>query len=69
MNTVIAENTHDMPQEQIVQNCNYFLAQVVAKTALKNGLITKEEFNCLTELNRNSFPPFLVEILPKTVAI
>ena len=40
-------------------------AQKIAKNMLELGLISLSEFNKLTEINRETFSPFWVEIMPK----
>lgn len=51
------------------QNNSFFriisMYQKIAKSMLDNGLISLEEYNKLTELNRQTFSPFLAEIMPK----
>ena len=41
------------------------LAQKVSEQMMKLGLISLSEFNKLTEINRKTFSPFWVEIMPK----
>jgi hypothetical protein len=43
---------------------DYFKAQEVAKSLLDSGLISLLEFNKLTLLNRQTFSPMYVEIMP-----
>lgn len=47
------------------QDYNYFMAQKTAGFMLSAGLIFLVEFNKLTQINRDTFSPFLVEIMPK----
>ena len=51
---------------ELFQDYNYVMAQRVAKDMLEKGLISLEEFNKLTKKNRDTFSPFLAEIMPKT---
>ena len=44
---------------------DYFRAQEVAKSMLDSGLISLLEFNKLTLLNRQTFSPMYVEIMPE----
>ena len=44
---------------------NYFLAQKAAERMLCEKLISQAEFNKLTRLNRDTFSPDLVELMPK----
>ena len=52
-------------QPDIEQDYNFFQAQKIAKNMLELGLISLSEFNKLTEINRETFSPFWVEIMPK----
>ena len=51
-------------QEELQRDYNYYRAQKTAETMLELGLISLSEFNNLTRINRETFLPFLVEILP-----
>lgn len=44
---------------------DYCRAQLIANTMLNEGLISLVEYTKLTELNRQSFSPFLAEIMPQ----
>ncbi len=50
--------------EQLQNEYDYILAQKMLESILEKGLITNDEFNKITELNRQYFSPFLVEIMP-----
>ena len=52
-------------QEEIIRDVNYYQAQKVAQSMLDRGLISLDEFNKLTQINRDTFSPFLVEIMPE----
>ena len=51
-------------QEVIDRDINYYKAQKIAGEMLKRGLISLAEFNKLTQINRDTFSPYLVEIMP-----
>lgn len=51
-------------QEQLQHEYDYFLAQQILESMLKNDLLTVDEFNQITKLNRQSFSPALAEIMP-----
>jgi hypothetical protein len=51
-------------QEQLQHEYDYFLAQQILESMLKNDLITVGEFNQITALNRQSFSPALAQIMP-----
>ena len=50
---------------ELQQDYNYFMAQKTAALMLSDELISLVEFNKLTQINRDTFSPFLVEIMPK----
>lgn len=52
-------------QKDIDSDINYHKAQKVAEKMLSLGLISLSEFNKLTQINRQTFSPFLVEIMPE----
>lgn len=52
-----------MSPTQLQQDYDYFKAQEIAKSMLSYGLISLDEFNNLTLLNRKSFSPIHVEIM------
>lgn len=51
-------------QEELQREYNYILAQKILKSILEKGLISADEFNKITEKNRQTFSPYLVEIMP-----
>ena len=53
-----------MTQEQLQNEYDYFMAEKITKSMLKNGLITEGEFNQITLLNRQTFSPNLAQIMP-----
>jgi len=53
-------------QDQLQREYDYFLAQQILESLLKNDLITVDEFNKITALNRQSFSPALAQIMPGT---
>lgn len=50
-------------QEQLQHEYDYFLARQILKSMLKNRLITEDEFNKITALNRSSFSPILAQLM------
>lgn len=50
---------------EIQQDYDYFMAQKACEVLLSDGLISLVEFNKLTQLNRDTFSPMFVEIMPK----
>lgn len=58
-----------MNQQKIIDEVNYYKAQKIAESLFANGLISFVEYDKLTELNRKSFFPLFVDLLPKTLDI
>ncbi|KGK87378.1 SHOCT domain-containing protein [Clostridium sp. HMP27] len=50
-------------QEELQREYDYILAQKILKSILEKGLISLDEFNKITEKNRQTFSPYLVEIM------
>lgn len=53
-----------MTEEQMRGDYSYILAQKMTKALLDNGLISVDEFNKISERNRQTFSPYLAEIMP-----
>lgn len=51
--------------EELQQEYDYYMAQKLLKTLLDQKRISVDEFNKITEKNRQSFSPFLAEIMPE----
>ncbi len=51
--------------EELQREYDYYTAQKLLKNLLDKGWISVEEFNKITERNRQSFSPFLAEIMPE----
>ena len=56
-----------MEQQKIIDEVNYHKAQKVTDLLYQHGLISFVEYDKLTALNRRSFSPLLVDLLPKTL--
>ena len=52
-------------QSDIQLDYDFLQAQKVSEKLLALGLVSLSEFNKLTEINRKTFSPFWVEIMPK----
>ena len=52
-------------QDRIRGDLDYHRAQTIAKKMLDDGLISVAEWNKLTVINRETFSPLFVEIMPK----
>ena len=53
-----------MTPERMQQEVDYRWAQNFTEGLLKKNLITEEEFDKLSALNRESFSPYLAELMP-----
>ena len=51
--------------EELEQEYDYYMAQKLLEKMLGTGLISVAEFNKITAKNRQTFSPFLSEIMPK----
>lgn len=52
--------------EELQKDFDFFLAQRMLKKLLDEGMITSGEFDKITEKNRQTFSPYLSDIMPKT---
>lgn len=50
--------------EQLQRDAGYHKAQLLLQSMLDSGLISLSEYNKITLLNRQTFSPYLVEIMP-----
>ena len=55
---------HQYTEEELQREYSYILAQKMTKALLENGLISVDEFNKISERNRQTFSPYLSEIMP-----
>lgn len=53
-----------MTEEQMRGDYKYCMAQKIIKEMLDKGLISVDEFNKISERNRQTFSPYLAEIMP-----
>lgn len=51
--------------EEAQRDYDYYMAQKAAEQLLKDKLISLSEFNKLTQINRETFYPYLAELMPK----
>ena len=56
-----------MEQQKIIDEVNYHKAQAITELLYARGMITFDEYDKLTQLNRQSFSPLFVDLLPKTL--
>lgn len=50
--------------KQLQRDAGYYKAQLLLQSMLDSGLISLSEYNKITLLNRQTFSPYLVEIMP-----
>lgn len=56
-----------MEQKKIIDEVNYHKAQAITELLYASGRITFDEYDKLTDLNRQSFSPLYADLLPKTL--
>ena len=56
-----------MDQQDIINEVNYYRAQKIAEQLYAASMISADECDKLSELNRRSFSPMLADLLPKTL--
>jgi hypothetical protein len=56
-----------MDQQDLINEINYYRAQKITEQLYAAGMISFGEYDKITALNRKSFSPFLVDLLPKTL--
>lgn len=56
-----------MEQKKIIYEVNYHKAQAITELLYASGRITFDEYDKLTDLNRQSFSPLYADLLPKTL--
>ena len=54
---------HNITQDELQREFNYYKARKVLETMFMFGMISLDEFNKITEKNRQTFSPFLSEIM------
>lgn len=56
-----------MEQKKIIDEIEYYMAQRLSELLYQNKLISFDEYDKLTELNRRTFSPLYADLLPKTL--
>ncbi len=56
-----------MEQQKIIDEINYYKAQAITELLYARGMITFDEYDKLTDLNRQTFSPLYADLLPKTL--
>ena len=63
-NNPIPSEAIEMSNSQMQKEADYYIAQKLLKQLLSAGLISLDEFDKITELNRKRFSPVLAKIMP-----
>ena len=61
---LIHGETIKMTGGQMQKEADYYMAQKLLGQLLSAGFISKDEFNKVTELNREKFSPILAGLMP-----
>ena len=56
-----------MDQQKNIDEINYYKAQAITELLYARGMITFDEYDKLTDLNRQTFSPMYADLLPKTL--
>ena len=56
-----------MEQQKVIDEIQYYQAQKLTDMLYENYLISLDEYDKLTELNRQTFSPLFVDLFPKTL--
>lgn len=56
-----------MEQQKIIDEINYHKAQALTELLYASDMITFDEYDKLTEINRQTFSPLFTDLLPKTL--
>lgn len=56
-----------MEQQKIIDELNYYKAQALAELLYAKDMITFDEYDKLTDLNRQTFSPLYADLLPKSL--
>ena len=54
-----------MEQQNVIDEIQYYQAQKLTDMLYENRLISFDEYDKLTELNRQTFSPLFVDLFPK----
>lgn len=62
-NYVDKTGPREMTEDAMQQDIAYRFAQKISQDLLEKGLITNDEFKRLSELNKESYSPYLKELI------
>ena len=57
-----------MDQQKTIDEIEYYKAQAITELLYASGKITFDEYDKLTDLNRETFSPLYADLLPKSLA-
>lgn len=60
-----SRNSRTLTMEELQQEYDYYMAQKLLKKLREADLISEGEFNKITAKNRQSFSPYLAELMPE----
>lgn len=60
-----SRNSRTLTMEELQQEYDYYMAQKLLKKLREADLISEGEFNKITAKNRQSFSPYLDELMPE----
>ncbi|SFS07380.1 SHOCT domain-containing protein [Anaeromicropila populeti] len=63
-NPGVLREAKKMTYEQLQNEYQYILVQKIVQNLLDHGLISIEECHKITEKNRQTFSPYLAELMP-----
>ena len=58
-----------MEQQKVINEINYYRSQRITELLYQSGLISFDEYDDLTQINRQTFSPVFVDLLPKTLEL
>ena len=56
-----------MEQNQVIDEIYYYKAQAITELLYARGMITFDEYDKLTDLNRQTFSQMYADLLPKSL--
>ena len=56
-----------MEQQKIIDELNYYKTQALTELLYARDMITFDEYDKLTDLNRQTFSPLYADLLPKSL--
>lgn len=62
----VMNQKHSLSEEDLQREYDFYMAEKLSKMMLETGLLTQEECNKLSVKNRETFYPYLSELMPKS---